>query len=90
VKVTLLALPVVYACEGCAELGNAARDAGARLERDGIAEMIWLGAPGARATTRYPVWALDGCGKRCARRWLVDRGVPVARSYVARGERISF
>ena len=61
---------------------SAARDAGARLDRDGVAEMIWLGAPGARATTRFPVWALDGCGKRCARRWLEQRDVPVARSYV--------
>jgi uncharacterized metal-binding protein len=82
VKVTLLALPVVYACQGCAQFGNAARDAGARLDRDGIAELVWLGAPGPRATTRFPVWALDGCGKRCARRWLELHGVPVARSYV--------
>ena len=81
-KVTLLALPVVYACQGCAGFGNAARDAGARLDRDGIAELIWLGASAARATGRFPVWALDGCGKRCARRWLELRGVPVERSYL--------
>lgn len=81
-KVTLRALPVVYACQGCAQFGNAAREAGAQLDRDGIAELIWLGAPGARATTRFPVWALDGCAKRCARRWLELRRVPVARSYV--------
>ena len=81
-KVRLRALPVVYACEGCAAFGAAAREAGARLDRDGIAEMMWLGAPAASATTRFPVWALDGCGKRCARRWLEQRGVPVERSYV--------
>jgi hypothetical protein len=44
--------------------------------------MVWLGAPGASATTRFPVWSLDACGKRCARRWLEQRGVPVEGSYL--------
>ena len=34
--VTLKALPVVYACQGCAEYGQSARDLGAELEQRGI------------------------------------------------------
>jgi uncharacterized metal-binding protein len=81
-KVVLRPLPVAYACQGCAGYGEGAREAGARLDREGVAELVWLGSPGASPTTRFPVWSLDACGKRCARRWLEQRGVPVEGSYL--------
>lgn len=76
-------LPVLYACQGCPEFGQLARDVGALLDRAGVAEMVWLGSGrDLRPTQRYPVLALDGCGKACALRWLERRGIAAERSYV--------
>jgi uncharacterized metal-binding protein len=76
-------LPVVYACQGCAAHGQAARDAAATLERRGMAQMVWIGGnPGAIPKTRYPIVALDGCEERCAARWLEERGVIPDTRYV--------
>ena len=80
-KVTLKPLPVVYACQGCAEHGQSARDLGAGLEKRGVAEMVWLGGP-ATPKHRYPTIALDGCAKGCARAWLEQRGIIVDQSCV--------
>ena len=80
-KVTLKPLPVVYACQGCAEYGQSARDLGAELEKRGVAEMVWLGGP-ATPKHRYPTIALDGCAKGCARAWLEQRGLIVDQSCV--------
>lgn len=76
-------LPVLYVCQGCPEFGQRARDAGAALERDGYAEMVWLGAARDRQPTqRYPILALDGCDKGCAARWLRERGIVPEGVYV--------
>lgn len=76
-------LPVLYACQGCPEFGQAARDAGAALDRRGVVELIWLGASrDPKPVQRYPIFALDGCDKACALEWLRRRRVPVERSYV--------
>ena len=76
-------LPVLYACPGCPEYGQAARDVGASLERTGVVELAWLGdARQARPTQRYPVLALDACAKGCALRWLGQHGIVPERSYV--------
>lgn len=86
-KVVLRPLPVLYACQGCAEFGQRAREHAAALDRNGRGQLIWLGAvrPDATATQRFPILALDGCGKGCARRWLAERGVVPDRHFVIAG-----
>ena len=81
-KVVLRALPVLYACQGCPEFGETAREVGVILDRQGVAEMVWLGAPDLKRRSRFPIVALDGCGKACARRWLERHGIPPERAYV--------
>ena len=75
--------PVLYACQGCAQFGQFARDVGALLDRAGVAETVWLGA-GAdlKPKSRYPIVALDGCDKACAQSWLRQHGSKADRSYV--------
>jgi uncharacterized metal-binding protein len=69
-------LPVLYACQGCAQFGQLARDVGAFFDQAGALEMVWLGAERKlEPTQRYPVFALDGCAKGCAARWLGERGI---------------
>jgi uncharacterized metal-binding protein len=84
-SVVVRPLPVIYACQGCPEFGETARDVGARLDWDGVAEMVWLGAPDLRRKSRFPAVALDGCEKACAARWLERHGIPAERSYVVEG-----
>lgn len=73
--------PVLVACQGCAEFGQAAGDLALLLDRRGCAESAWLGATRQLATirikvaSRYPVYGLDACDKGCARRWLAEAGV---------------
>lgn len=75
-------LPVLYACQGCPEFGQVARDTGALLDRTGRAQMIWLGAPVTPTLReRFPIYSLDGCGKGCARDWLAARGVIAEKSF---------
>ena len=82
-RVVLTPLPVLYACQGCPEFGQRARDFAAAFDRDGVAEMVWLGSDREiRPTERYPVYAVDGCGKRCALEWLARQGIAAERSYV--------
>ena len=69
-------LPVLYACEGCPQYGQRARDAALALAAEGVVEAVWLGAAAdAKPKSRYPVFAIDGCSKACARRWLERHGV---------------
>ena len=82
-RIVVRPLPVLYACEGCAGFGQAARDVGASLDRAGVAELVWLGQ--ARQVTparRYPIVSLDACDKACALRWLERHGIVPERSYV--------
>jgi uncharacterized metal-binding protein len=79
-------LPVLYACQGCAAFGQAAREAGAILDRNGVAELVWLGAaPDLSRRSRFPIIALDGCGQACALRWLEGHGITPERSYLLEG-----
>jgi len=76
-------LPVLYACQGCAQFGQLARDVGAFFEQAGALEMVWLGARRKpERPQRYPILALDGCEKGCAARWLGERGVVPEGVYV--------
>ena len=76
-------LPVLYACQGCPEHGQAARDAAGALDRRGEAQMVWIGAhPGPIPRSRFPIVAVDGCREGCAVRWLERRGVTPDWSYV--------
>ena len=82
-RVVLRPLPVLYACQGCAEFGQLAREVGALLDRGGAVEMVWLGAgPELKPKPRFPIYALDGCAKACALRWLEGHGIAAQRSYV--------
>jgi uncharacterized metal-binding protein len=76
------ALPVLYACQGCPEYGQVAREVAALLERAGRVEAAWLGTPGLEPKRRFPIFALDGCERGCARRWLEDHGVAPERACV--------
>lgn len=85
-RAILSPLPVLYACQGCAEFGQFARDVGAFFDQAGAVEMVWLGSGAVlKPTTRFPIFALDGCGKACARAWLERHGVTVDESYVLAG-----
>ncbi len=76
-------LPVLYACQGCAEFGTLAHEVGTSLDWNGVAELVWLGAaPDLRRRSRFPIVALDGCGKACALRWLERHGITPERRYV--------
>jgi uncharacterized metal-binding protein len=81
-RAVLRPLPVLYACQGCAEFGQGARDAGAALDRAGRAQLVWLGGRDVMPAQRYPTLALDGCHRGCAVRWLEERGIVVDRAYV--------
>ena len=82
-RIVLRPLPVAYACQGCPEYGQRARDFAAALDGEGVAEMVWLGADKEiTPTQRYPVFAVDGCSKGCALQWLARRGIAAEHSYV--------
>jgi uncharacterized metal-binding protein len=82
------ALPVMFACAGCPEFGDAAAQLALRLDRRGVAEAALLGAAAdaeqlaTKARSRFPVHAVDGCVKGCARRWLLERGARVERHFI--------
>ena len=73
--------PVVFACRGC-ELDFVARRLAAELDRRGLAEASVIGADAAKARARFPIYALDGCERACAARWLGSLGVTPERSFV--------
>jgi uncharacterized metal-binding protein len=82
-------MPVLFACQGCAQFGDIAHEVAALLDTGGYAEATWLGAPGrdeqqfaAKARSRFPVFAIDGCARRCACQWLGARGVKVQRQFI--------
>lgn len=89
VKIVVRVLPLVYACAGCSGAAAAAKEAAQQLDRLGLAEMSYLDGPGggddpvlvAKARSRAPVLAIDGCQLACASRWLARHGVEPARSY---------
>ena len=81
-RVVLRPFPVAYACQGCPEFGQRAPRLRRALDRDGVAEMVWLGVAKDTPTQRYPVFAMDGCSKGCAPQWLARQGIAAERSYI--------
>jgi uncharacterized metal-binding protein len=82
-KAVLRPLPVVFACRGCPEFGNRAAERAAELDRSGLAEACALDEVClAKARSRYPVHALDGCSRGCALRWLAEHGIGAHRHEV--------
>jgi len=80
-------LPVLFACQGCAQYGDLAHEVAAVLDRDGYVEASWLGAGdeeqlASKARSRFPIYAMDGCAKRCAGHWLASRGVKSQRQFI--------
>lgn len=80
--------PVLVACEGCPEFGQAARDAALLLERRGGGELAWLGASRdlaairTKVRSRFPVLCIDACARGCARRRLAQWGVEPERGFI--------
>lgn len=90
----LKAFPVLVACQGCAEFGQAARDVALLLDRRGHGELAWLGATRQLATirtkigSRFPIHCLDACARGCAARWLAEaRVAPQHRFVLTEAER---
>jgi uncharacterized metal-binding protein len=82
-------MPVLFACQGCPEFGQAARDVGTILDQQRLCESHWIGAPAgdssqlvSTARARFPIYALDGCAKHCAQRWLAGHGVRTQRHFI--------
>jgi uncharacterized metal-binding protein len=81
-----VAVPVLFACQGCAEFGDTAHEVAAVLGAWGFAEAAWLGGAEepleAKARARFPVYAIEGCAKRCAGHWLARHGVRAKRQFI--------
>ena len=82
-------LPVLFACQGCAEFGDSAAEFARREEASGGAEAALLGARAvdegqlvSKARSRFPIIAVDGCVKACARHWLEAHGACVQRHFI--------
>jgi len=76
-------LPVLYACQGCPEFGQVARDMGKLLDRTGRAQLVWLGdAVKPELRERFPIYTIDGCDKACARLWLAQHHMSAEKSFV--------
>ena len=82
-------LPVMFSCKGCAEYGNMACEVADVLQSRGLVEAAWLGAPAAaqaghvaKARARSPLYAIDGCAKRCALQWLSAQGAKARRHII--------
>ena len=74
-RVILRPFPVLYACAGCQQFGYSAPCVAGHLDRMGKVQMIWLGERNPRRTSRWPVFSLDACDRRCALAWLEERGI---------------
>jgi uncharacterized metal-binding protein len=81
-------LPVMFSCKGCADYGNMACEVAGVLQARGLVEAAWLGAPAeearhaAQARSRAPLYAIDGCAKRCALQWLSGHGARAKRHII--------
>jgi uncharacterized metal-binding protein len=81
-------VPVLFACQGCPQFGDAAHEVASVLDARGFAEAAWLGGATAedqlasKARSRFPVYAIEGCAKRCACQWLAQHGVKAQRLFI--------
>lgn len=78
-------MPVVFACGGC-ERDAPARQAAAELDRRGEGEASVMGRDAAKARSRFPVYVIEGCDKRCATQWLGSIGVRPQRTALVNGD----
>lgn len=66
-----------------------ADEAARELDRRGQGDRVWLGGSQDMASTkagsRWPVYALDGCDRGCARIWCEGLGRSPERSYILDG-----
>lgn len=81
-------LPVMFSCKGCADYGNVACEVAGVLQARGLVEAAWLGTAAeeaqhaTQARSRAPLYAIDGCAKRCALQWLSGQGARVKRHII--------
>ena len=80
-KLSARPIPVLFACKGCALDGPAQR-AAAEVDRRGLGEGTVAGRDSARARSRFPIYAIEGCAKACAAGWLASQGVTPQKSFV--------
>ena len=80
-RLILRPIPVVFGCRGC-ERDDTAQQAAAEIDRCGLAEASVAGTDSAKARARFPIYVIEGCGKRCAAQWLAGHGVTPLRSFV--------
>ena len=84
-------LPVLVACQGCRAFGDLAHELACVLDARGFGEANWLGAGrgeeqlAAKARSRFPIYAVEGCAKRCAGHWLARHGVRAQRQLILSG-----
>jgi len=74
-------MPVFFACRGC-ERDGPAREVAQGLDRLGVGEAYAAGQEVDRARARFPIYAIEGCEKRCAERWLAGLGVTPSKSFM--------
>lgn len=81
-RVVVKPLAVLYACQGCASYGQAAREFAEDLDRAGLGEAAWIGKPGLVPKARYPIVAVDACAEGCALQWLARHGIEADRHII--------
>lgn len=74
---------LIFACSGCADVGELADQAARKLTRDGVGKMSCLAGIGGRISgivqsteTAQSILAIDGCPLDCAKKTLENAGVP--------------
>lgn len=81
-------LPVLFACQGCPEFGDLAHEVAALLDAHRFGEANWLGDGrdegqlASKARSRFPVYTVEGCAKRCAGQWLAKHGLKAQRQFI--------
>ena len=76
------ALPLVYSCSGCSNVGQLANRLAMKLDREQIAEMSCIAGVGgdvpqlvSKARSAHRIVAIDGCPVHCVKRCLARHGV---------------
>ena len=82
-------LPVAFACSGCSSAGQLADHVVRHLDAQGLVEMGSIAGIGAheplqlaKARSRFPIFAVDGCANACGRRCLERQGIKPLRHVV--------
>jgi uncharacterized metal-binding protein len=82
-------LPVAFACSGCSSAGQLADHVVRQLDEQGLVEMGSIAGIGAdeplqlaKARSRFPIYAVDGCANACSLRCLERQGIEPLRHIV--------